>query len=95
MRRSSLYTSAAFHVLLLMLAIMGLPFLRHHEFDIPQPITVDLIEVSKVTQTNRVAAPAPPKPKPPEPLKPQPAPPNPAPQPVAPVPQPPKPEEKV
>jgi len=94
MRRSSIYTSAAFHALLLMLAIMGLPFLAHHEFDIPQPITVDLIEISKVTQTNRVAPPAPPKPEPPkpEPPKPQPAPPNPVPQPAPPVPQPPKPE---
>jgi len=94
MRRSSLYTSAAFHLLLLMLAIIGLPFLTHHQYDIPQPITVDLVEISKITQTNRVAPPqpAPPKPKPPEPPKPAPAPPAPAPQPVAPVPQPPKPE---
>ena len=96
MRRSSLYTSAAFHLLLLMLAIMGLPFMTHHEFDIPKPITVDLIQISKVTETNRVAAPTPPKPEPPkpEPPKPQPAPPSPAPQPT-PVPEPPKPPEKV
>ena len=94
MRRSSIYTSAAFHGIILIIAVMGLPFLMHHEFVIPQPITVDLIETSKVTETNRVTPqPAPPKPKP-EPPKPQPAPQNMAPHPVAPVQEPPKPEEK-
>jgi outer membrane biosynthesis protein TonB len=95
MRRSSLYTSAAFHALLLMLAIMGLPFLTHRHFDVPQPITVDLIEITKITQTNRVAQPVPPKPEPPKPVPPKPAPaaPNLAPQPAPPVKEPPKPEK--
>jgi len=95
MRRSSIYTSAALHLLLLMLAIMGLPFLVHHEYDVPQPITVDLVELSKVTQTNKVAQPTPPKPQPPkpEPPKPVPAPPNPAPVPAPPVKEPSKPEK--
>lgn len=93
MRRSSIYTSAAFHAIILLIAIMGLPFLHHREFVIPPPITVDLVEISKVTQTTQ-EAPKPAPPKPPEPPKPAPAPVNTAPQPVAPVKEPPKPEEK-
>src|SRR3954462_3038886 len=93
MRRSSIYTSAAFHAIIILIAIMGLPFLHHREFVIPPPITVDLVEISKVTQTTQ-EAPKPAPPKPPEPPKPAPAPVNTAPQPVAPVKEPPKPEEK-
>ena len=95
MRRSSVYTSAAFHAIILVIALLGLPLLTHHDFVIPQPITVDLVEVSKVTQTDRVAPPTPPKPRPPEPPKPAPAPVNTSPQPVAPVQEPPKPQERV
>jgi outer membrane biosynthesis protein TonB len=95
MRRSSVYTSAAFHAIILLIALMGLPLLTHHDFVIPQPITVDLVEISKVTQTDRVAPqPTPPKPRPPEPPKPAPAPVNTSPQPV-PVQEPPKPQERV
>jgi outer membrane biosynthesis protein TonB len=95
MRRSSLYISATVHALLLLLAILGLPFIKHKELDVPQPITVELVDVSQITQTNK---PAPPQPKPPEPAKPQPAPPPPTPTPPtppAPTPEPPKPEPKV
>lgn len=96
MRRSSVYTSAAFHAIILAIALMGLPLLTHHDFVIPQPITVDLVEISKVTQTDRVTPqPTPPKPRPPEPPKPAPAPVNTSPQPVPPVQQPPKPQERV
>ena len=93
MRRSSIYTSAAFHGIILIIAIMGLPFLSHHDLVIPQPITVDLVEISKVTQTDKVTPqPAPPKEQPLP--KPPPVAQNTAPQPVAPVKEPPKPEEK-
>lgn len=94
MRRSSLYTSAALHGIIFIVALVGLPFLSRREFVIPPPITVDLIEISKVTQTTQVA----PKPEPPKPEPPKPAPaapPNTAPQPQQPVKEPPKPEEKV
>lgn len=97
MQRSSLYISAALHLLIIVLAILGLPLMTRHVYDVPKPITVDLIDISKITQTTRVAPPTPPKPEPPkpEPPKPAPAPPNPAPQPAPPPKEPPKPEEKV
>ncbi len=96
MQRSSIFTSAAFHAIIIIIAIVGLPFLTHRDLVIPQPITVDLVDISKVTETNNVTPqPAPPKPEPPKPPKPQPAPQNTAPAPVVPVKEPPKPEEKV
>jgi len=93
MRRSSLYISATLHALLILLAILGLPFLRPKEMDIPQPMTVELVDISQITQTNKPAPPQPkpPEPKPPEPPKLQPAPPQPVPTPAPPVPTPPAP----
>jgi outer membrane biosynthesis protein TonB len=97
MRRSSLILSAAFHVGILVLAVAGLPFLSHREFIIPPPITVDFIEIAKVTETNKVtpkpvAPPEKPEPKTEE-KPPPPAPQNTASVPVPPVKEPPKPEE--
>jgi outer membrane biosynthesis protein TonB len=93
MRRSSIYTSAVFHGIMLLIAVFGLPFFAHREFVIPPPITVDLVDISKVTQTDKVVPkPAPPKPEPPKPTPPTPQ--NTAQQPAPPVKTPPKPEEK-
>ncbi len=93
MRWNSFFTSIGFHAAIILIAIIGLPFLSHHDLVIPQPITVDLVEISKVSQTTQVTPkPQPPPPKP-EPPKPAPAAVNSAPQPVAPVKEPPKPEE--
>jgi outer membrane biosynthesis protein TonB len=66
MRRSSITSSAAFHVTIIILATVGLPFLARHEFVIPPPIVVEFVEISKVTETNKIAPqpqPAPPKPE--------------------------------
>lgn len=92
MRRSSLYTSAVFHGVLIILGIVGLPFLSKREFVIPPPVTVEIADLAKVTQTTQVTPkPTPPKP---EPEKPKPAAPNSEPQPAPPVKEPPKEEEK-
>ena len=97
MRRGSLILSAAFHTVIFILAVAGLPFLARREFIIPPPITVDFIPIAKVTQTDNVvpkpvAPPEKPVPKKEEP--PPPAPQNTAQQPVAPPKEQPKPEEK-
>ena len=84
MRRSSIILSAAFHATVVVAATVGLPFLAKREFIIPPPIAIDYIEISKVTETSKVAAqPAPPRPeeKPPAAAK------NTAPDAVVPVPK--------
>ncbi len=98
MRRSSLIISAAFHTAIFIVAVAGLPFLSRHEFIIPPPITVDFIEVAKVTQTDKVvpkpvAPPEKPEPKP-EAKPPPPAPQNTSQEAVAPEKEKPKPEDK-
>lgn len=93
MRRSSLSLSAAFHVIVVIVATVGLPFLTKHEFVIPPPIVIESIDISKVTETNKVM----PKPvvKPEEKPLPESAPKNTAPEVAVPVPKEiPKPEEK-
>jgi outer membrane biosynthesis protein TonB len=74
MQKKSVYISAALHVAIFIAATVSLPWLRK-DFVIPQPISVELVDVSAITQTNKVA----PKPdikkedKPPELPKPPPA----------------------
>lgn len=97
MRRSSVIFSAALHAVIFILAVTGLPYLSNREFVIPPPITVDFIEIAKVTETNKVTPKPVKPPEKPEPKKeepPPPAPQNTASEPVAPVKQPPKPEDK-
>ncbi|MBU6476117.1 MAG: hypothetical protein KGL10_02565 [Alphaproteobacteria bacterium] len=79
MRRTSIYSSMAFHAVVLLIAVMGLPLLPAAVPDMPPPITVDLVDIAKVTQTKKFAPqPAPPQPK----QKPQPAPSHPVPAPT-------------
>lgn len=54
MRRISITFSAAFHVMVVTLAVFGLPFVARHEFIIPPPTVIDYIDISKVTETNKV-----------------------------------------
>ncbi|MBI3441589.1 MAG: hypothetical protein HY052_07295 [Proteobacteria bacterium] len=54
MRRSSITLSAAFHMMAFVIATMGLPFLSKRQFIIPPPIVIDYIDISKVTETNKV-----------------------------------------
>jgi outer membrane biosynthesis protein TonB len=66
MRRSSIILSTVFHATMVVIATLGLPFLAKRAFIIPPPIVIDYIEVSKVTETNKVAPqpqPAPPRPE--------------------------------
>ena len=92
MHRGSIIVSAAFHVIMVIIAIFGLPFLAQKDFIIPQPVVIDFIDVAKVSQTTKVA----PKPvkKEKEQEKPKPAAKNTAEQAVSPV-EKPKPKEKV
>lgn len=98
MRRGPLIFSGAFHLVVFILAITGLPFLARHEFIIPPPMVVDLIDVSKITQTNKLSpkpVQPPEKPEKPEEKRPPPTPKNTASEAVVPVAkEPPKPEEK-
>ena len=54
MRTKSLYWSAGMHMTFFVLATVSFPWLRR-DFIIPQPIAVELVEISKVTQTNKPA----------------------------------------
>lgn len=67
MRRSSITISASFHVIAFILAVTGLPFLAKREFIIPQPIVVDFLDISKVTETDKIT----PKPVPQEKKEPE------------------------
>jgi len=93
MRRGSITLSAALHVTAVVVATLGLPFLARHEFIIPPPIVIDYIEISKVTETNKVLPK--PAPTPEEKLLPATAAKNTASEAVVPVPkEKPKPEDK-
>jgi outer membrane biosynthesis protein TonB len=98
MRRSSLTFSGVFHLTVLVIAAVGLPYM-HREFVIPPPIVVDFIDISKVTQTDKVVTQPVQPPEKPEPKKEEPPPPPPAAQntaaaPAAPIKEPPPPEVK-
>src|SRR4051812_13725625 len=68
MRRSSLTISGIFHATVFLIAAFGLPY-AHREFVIPPPIVVDFIDISKVTQTDRVTPQPVQPPEKPEPKK--------------------------
>ena len=105
MRRSSLATSAMLHVAVLIVATISFPWLKH-DYEVPQPMQVEMVDISDMAQTTKVA-PTPEKvekkiaeEKPPEPKKPEPAPTNKSVEPKAPTLKPPekveeKKEEKV
>ena len=76
MRIGSLILSAVFHGITVLLVITGLPFVAKYEFKIPPPIVVDFIEISKVTETDRISTKPmllPPKKVKPKKKKPEPA----------------------
>ncbi|MDE1152622.1 MAG: hypothetical protein PW788_08810 [Micavibrio sp.] len=87
MRKSSITLAVVFHVLVLVAGMVSLPWLKK-EYDIPTPVSVEIVDISEMAQTTKVA----PKPvkeekkeeKPPE-KKPPPAPTNTATEPVTPV----------
>jgi outer membrane biosynthesis protein TonB len=87
--------SVGVHILILAMLIFGIPFFHSKKPDLPPMISVELVDIGKVTTTNKVSAankvvkqpeeekPAPPTPPPPEskPTPPQPTPPEPQPRP--------------
>src|SRR6218665_868768 len=94
MRVSSLGISAGFHVVVVIATMVSLPWLKK-DLDIPAPVMVEFVEISKVTETTHVAAPTPKQkeePKKEEP--PPPAPKNAAKEPTPPAPKKPEPAPK-
>ena len=70
MRVGSIILSVVFHGVAVFFAIAGLPFIAQKEFNIPPPIIVDFVEISEVTETDKVALqPVPKKPVPKKPKK--------------------------
>jgi hypothetical protein len=69
--RRAISLSIGVHVLAILLALIGLPFLRSKPVDLPPPVPVDV--VSDVPTTTKVAEPTP-KPKEPVPEEPKPVP---------------------
>jgi TonB family protein len=87
MRRGALY-SGIFHVVVILIAILGLPWWEE-PLVIDQPIPIDVVTMADVTTPPKgKVSPEPPKPAPPKPEVSQPIPPAPTP----PVPEPAKPE---
>jgi len=88
MRKSSITLALVFHVLVLCAGMVSLPWLKK-EYDPPTPVSVEIVDISEMAQTTKVA----PKPvkdekkeeKPPEKKPPPPAPTNTASEPVTPV----------
>jgi len=59
--RGAFIGSTVFHVIIFILATIGLPFIAKDHLTISTPISVEIIDVAALSQTNK-----PPKPKPPE-----------------------------
>lgn len=75
MKNKSVGISIAFHVVVLVVGTVSLPWIKR-DFEVPQPISVELAEMAPITQTTKVAEPTPKKeepkeatPKPPPPAK--------------------------
>lgn len=75
MRRISIGISAIAHLAIAVVFTAGLPW-KSADFEIPPPIVVEMVEIAKVTQTDKMTpAPAPKKEEPPKPAPPAPPPP--------------------
>ncbi len=56
MRRTSIILSVLLHIAIVVISIVGLPFVSAREFVIPPaPIVIDYVEMSAVTETTKVA----------------------------------------
>jgi len=79
MQKKSVYISAAAHVVLFVIATLSLPWLKR-DFVIPPSVSVELVDVAQLTQTNKIAPTPQPKPvekkEEPKPPPPPPAAPN-------------------
>lgn len=81
--------SIVFHIVVIIVATFGLPFVRRDYEAVETPIIVDLVEVAERTQAPSSARAKPEKPKAPEPPKEEPKPVPPKEEPKPPVPKPP------
>jgi hypothetical protein len=64
MRLKTLTYSIGFHIVIIVIAIFGLPFIAHHDVVLPPPpMMVEFVKIAKKTQTIERAKPKPPKPK--------------------------------
>lgn len=73
MRQRAVIFSAGLHVAIVIVATLGLPFLTKRDYVIPPPIVIDVLDISKITQTNKVVQQPQPKPEKPEEKPPAPA----------------------
>ncbi len=76
--RKALIYSGAFHLIVIIVAIIGLPYIKSRDMQIPPMISVELADISEVPTTNRAPVEAP-KPKEEKPDPPKPSPKKPAP----------------
>lgn len=93
MRVSSLTISGIFHVAVVAVTMISMPWLKK-DFEIPKPIMVEFVEIGKVTQTTKVSAAPAKKVEEPKP-KDAPPPPTAAPKSTAKTPTPPPPKKDV
>lgn len=60
--RGSVITSSLFHLFIVFILTVGLPFMPDKEIEIAPPINVEIVDISDISRTNKLA-PAQPKPK--------------------------------
>lgn len=53
--RGPLVVSGLFHILIFLLTVIGIPFVIKEPIDLAVPISVEIVDISDVTQTDRVA----------------------------------------
>ena len=59
--KAPVVTSAILHIILFIVTAFGIPFIaRDHEI-LSQPISIEIVPIDELTQTNRVATPVKPK----------------------------------
>ena len=57
--KGPLIASGLFHVGLFLLTVVGLPFIVKDQTIVSSPISVEIVEIDKITQTNKPPAPKP------------------------------------
>jgi outer membrane biosynthesis protein TonB len=72
--KGPLMTSLMFHALLVIITTVGLPFVIKDEPIISTPLSVEIVDIADITQTNKPPAPKPPEEKKPDPEELKPAP---------------------
>lgn len=60
--RGSVITSSLFHIFIFIILTVGLPFMPDKEIEISPPINVEIVDISDISRTNKLAQPQP-KPK--------------------------------